>query len=70
MELIEHFDVSPANGEFYRCALTPRAGVDIRPLVFEQARLHGWTLRELTRSRQSLEDIFVRIIRGDKEETL
>jgi ABC-2 type transport system ATP-binding protein len=69
MELIEHFDVSPAEGEFHRCALTPRAGVDIRPLVFEQARARGWTLRELTRSRHTLEDIFVHVIRGDKEDS-
>ena len=68
MELIEHCDISPGEGEFFRCALTPRAGVDIRPLVFEQTRLHGWTLRELTRSQHTLEDIFVHIIRGDKEE--
>jgi ABC-2 type transport system ATP-binding protein len=69
MELIEHFDVSPAEGDFYRCALTPRNGVDIRPLVFEQVQSRGWTLRELTRSRHTLEDIFVQVIRGDKEES-
>jgi ABC-2 type transport system ATP-binding protein len=69
MELIEHFDISPAEGDFHRCALTPRAGVDIRPLVFEQARARGWTLRELTRSRHTLEDIFVHVIRGDKEDS-
>jgi ABC-type multidrug transport system ATPase subunit len=69
MELIEHFDIAPAEGDFYRCALTPRAGVDIRPLVFEQVRLHGWTLRELTRSRHTLEEVFVHVVRGDREET-
>ena len=68
MELIERFDISPSEGEYFRCALTPRAGVDIRPLVFEQVRLHGWTLRELTRSQHTLEDIFVHIIRGDQED--
>ena len=68
MDLIEHFDISPGEGEYSRCALTPRAGVDIRPLVFEQVRLHGWTLRELTRSRHTLEDIFVHVTRGDLEE--
>lgn len=68
MEFIEHYDIAPAEGEYHRCALTPRAGVDLRPLVFEQVRLHGWTLRELTRSQHTLEDIFVHIIRGDKEE--
>jgi ABC-2 type transport system ATP-binding protein len=70
MEWIEHFDVSPAEGEFFRCALTPRPGVDLRSLVFDTARAHGWTLRELTRSRHTLEDIFVQVIRSDKEETL
>lgn len=68
MELIEHFDISPADGEYQRCALTARAGVDLRPLVFEQVRLHGWTLKELRQSPHTLEDIFVHIIRGDKEE--
>ncbi len=70
MEWIEHFDVSPLDGDFCRCALTPRSGVDIRPLIFEQVRAQNWTLRELTRSRHTLEDIFVRIIRSDKEESL
>lgn len=70
MELIEHFDIAPAEGDFHRCALTPRAGVDIRPLIFEQARAKGWTLRELTRSRHTLEDIFVHVVRGDKEDSL
>ncbi|MBI2946359.1 MAG: ABC transporter ATP-binding protein, partial [Verrucomicrobia bacterium] len=68
MELIEHYDIAPSEGEYHRCALTPRAGVDIRPLVFEKVRLHGWTMRELKRSSHTLEDIFVHIIRGDKEE--
>jgi ABC-2 type transport system ATP-binding protein len=69
MEFIEHFDVSPAEGEFYRCALTPRNGIDIRPMIYQCVKEHGWALRELTRSRHSLEDVFVHIIRGDQEET-
>src|ERR1019366_9562721 len=27
---VEQFDVSPSDGEFFRCALTPRDGMDIR----------------------------------------
>ena len=65
---VQHFDISPVEGEFYRCALTPRPGLDARTLVFETAQAHGWPLRELTRSRHSLEDIFVNVIRADKEE--
>ncbi|NOS71679.1 MAG: ABC transporter ATP-binding protein, partial [Verrucomicrobia bacterium] len=49
MAEVEQYDVSPAQGEFHRCALTPRDGFDLRPLIYTMARLRGWTLRELTR---------------------
>jgi ABC-2 type transport system ATP-binding protein len=65
---IEHFDVSPAQGEYYRCALTPRDGLDLRPLVFDLVSQRGWALRELTRNRHSLEDIYVQVTRSDEEE--
>jgi ABC-2 type transport system ATP-binding protein len=68
MAEIAYSDVSPAEGEFVRCALTPRDGVDLRPLIFSLARERGWVLRELTRSRHSLEDIYVRVTRPDEEE--
>ena len=68
MAEIEQYDVSPAEGEYYRCALTPREGVDLRPDVFALVREKGWVLRELTRSRHSLEDIYVRITRPNEEE--
>ena len=69
MEWIEHFDVSPAEGEFHRCALTPRDGVDLRPIVFDRVRKEGWTMRELTRQKHTLEDIFVHITRPDREDS-
>ena len=65
---IEHFDIAPSEGEYLRCALTPRAGLDLRPLVFEQVRARGWALRELSRAHHSLEDIFLHITRPDAEE--
>jgi ABC-2 type transport system ATP-binding protein len=65
---IEQFDVSPAEGEFFRCALTPRDGADLRALVFSIVKDRGWALRELTRSRHSLEDIYVQVTRQDEEE--
>jgi ABC-2 type transport system ATP-binding protein len=68
MDGVVQFDVSPTEGEIFRCALTPRTGEDLRPLVFDTARTRGWKLRELTRSRQTLEDIFVQVIRADEEE--
>jgi ABC-2 type transport system ATP-binding protein len=68
MAEVDQFDVSPAEGEYFRCALTPRDGVDLRPIVFALVRERGWLLRELTRSRHSLEDIYVRVTRPDEEE--
>src|SRR5437867_1701282 len=56
MPEIEQFDVSPSAGQYFRCALTPRNGQDLRPKIFALARDRGWLLRELTRSRHSLED--------------
>jgi ABC-2 type transport system ATP-binding protein len=69
MAEVEQFDLSAAEGEYVRCALTARPGVDLRPQVYALACERGWKLRELSRSRYSLEDIFVRVTRTDGEET-
>jgi len=65
---IQHFDMAPAEGEYIRCSLTGRAGIDLRPYIFSLVCERGWQLRELTRSRHSLEDIFVQVTRPNKEE--
>jgi ABC-2 type transport system ATP-binding protein len=65
---IEQFDVSPSEGEFQRCVLTPRDGYDLRPAIFSLARERGWIMRELTRSRHSLEDIYVQVTRPTEAE--
>jgi ABC-2 type transport system ATP-binding protein len=68
MAEVEHFDVAAAEGEYLRCALTGRDGMDLRPLVFDLVRERGWGLRELTRQQHSLEDIFVHMTRPGEEE--
>jgi ABC-2 type transport system ATP-binding protein len=68
MPEIEQFNVSPAEGDYQRCALTPRAGHDLRPQIFSLVRERGWALRELTRNRHSLEDIYVQVTKPDEEE--
>jgi len=65
---IEQFDVSPCEGEFQRCALTPRDGYDLRPAIFSLGQERGWIIRELTRSRHSLEDIYVQVTKPTEEE--
>ena len=65
---VETFDITLAADEYFRCALTPRDGIDLRPLVFSLARERGWALRELTRSRHTLEDIYVQATKPPEEE--
>ena len=66
---IEHFNLSAVEGDYVRCALTARAGVDLRPLVYVLSCERQWPLRELSRSRHSLEDIFMRVTRLETEES-
>jgi len=67
MAEVEHHRILPAEGDFHRCALTPRDGEDLRPRVSALARARGWPLRELTRERHTLEDIFVHITRPEED---
>jgi ABC-2 type transport system ATP-binding protein len=48
--------------------LTGRRDIDLRSMVFDLAVERGWKVRELSRTRPSLEDIFVRLTRADREE--
>jgi ABC-2 type transport system ATP-binding protein len=65
---IQYFDIAPTEGEFMRCSLTPRDGMDIRPHIFALARERGWLLRELTRHRHTLEDIYLQVTKNDEDE--
>jgi ABC-2 type transport system ATP-binding protein len=65
---VDWFDIEPADGEYQRCGLKAHNGVDLRPLVYDLACRNGWPLRELTRRRHTLEDIFVRITRPAGED--
>ena len=65
---IESVDISASEGEFQRCVLVPQNGYDMRAAIYAVARERGWVLRELTRSRHSLEDIYVQITKPDEEE--
>jgi ABC-2 type transport system ATP-binding protein len=60
-------DVAPADGEFLRCTLMARDGEDLRPIVYDLAAQRGWKLRELTRGRHTLEEVFVKMTRDQEE---
>jgi ABC-2 type transport system ATP-binding protein len=65
---VEHVDVATIDGDFHRCSLTARNGIDLRPLIHEIVVQRGWRLRELTRGRHTLEDIFVKMTREREED--
>ncbi len=68
MPELESYDVTPAEDGYCHCALTPRDGADLRARVFALAVERGWRVRELTRSRHSLEDIYLQVTRPEEEE--
>jgi ABC-2 type transport system ATP-binding protein len=50
-----------------RVAVTPKPGEDPRERIYQAVATNGWTLRELTRTRTTLEDIFVQITHEEDE---
>ncbi|MEW6303195.1 MAG: ABC transporter ATP-binding protein [Verrucomicrobiota bacterium] len=70
MAEVEHFEIAASEGIYHRCALIPSSGVDIRPRIYQLVCERKWGLRELTRSRHTLEDIFLHLTRADREEEL
>lgn len=65
---VEEFDISPGEGNYWRCAITPRDGHDLRPVIFALAQENNWMLRELSRSRHSLEDIYMQVTQPAPED--
>lgn len=64
-----HADIFPVEGNYFRCVITPQAGAELRESIYRVAVENGWPLRELTRSRRTLEDIFVRATRNEGTES-
>ena len=68
MPEVTHFETAAVDAEYQRWALTPNDGVDLRPALFALAQARGWKLRELSRSRHTLEDIYVKVTTPGEEE--
>jgi ABC-2 type transport system ATP-binding protein len=65
---IASFESKAVDAEYQLWTLTPADGSDLRPAIFALAGERHWKLRELTRSRHSLEDIYLQVTRpGDEE---
>lgn len=65
---VESLDVQSLDGMYQRVTLSPKDGADLRLIVYEEMRDRRWPVRELTRGRRSLEDIFVHLTRGKVRE--
>jgi len=52
---------------FVQATVEPKPGADPREKIFQAAVASGWLLRELSRSRTTLEDIFVQVTREEDE---
>ncbi|HTI68683.1 MAG TPA: ATP-binding cassette domain-containing protein [Candidatus Limnocylindria bacterium] len=65
VEEIENLSIVPLEAGFNRAIITPMPGADLRLMISEQARSHGWAVQELTRRRHSLEDMFIHLTRKE-----
>jgi ABC-2 type transport system ATP-binding protein len=61
MPSVADFKVEDLKHGFLKCHLTAKDAVDLRPLLFEEIKRRGWTLRELTHQQPTLEDLFVQL---------
>ena len=52
-------------GDWTRCDIMSAPDTDVRAGLFEAVVQSGWALRELSAERQSLEEVFVALTRGD-----
>jgi len=59
--------VTPLENGYVRAEVEPKPGTDPRERIAQAAASSGWALRELSRSRTTLEDIFVHITREEDE---
>jgi ABC-2 type transport system ATP-binding protein len=68
MPEVAHYNISAAEGDFHRCALTPAGSQDLRPRIFALVVERGWKMRELSRVRHSLEEVYIRLTRPESDE--
>ena len=67
VEGVDSVNAKVLDDGYVRMAVTPKSGIDPREKIYQTAVSNGWTLRELSFTRTSLEDIFVQITREEDE---
>ncbi len=64
---VESLSAKGLNDGYVRLLVQPKGETDPREQIFRAVTAGGWTLRELSRARTTLEDIFVQITREEDE---
>jgi ABC-2 type transport system ATP-binding protein len=67
VEGVESIECRVGEDGLVRVTVQPKAGADPREAIYKLVAANGWTLRDLSRSRTSLEDIFVQVTREEDE---
>jgi ABC-2 type transport system ATP-binding protein len=68
MPELSHYTITAAEGDYHRCVLALAGSHDLRPKIFALVVERGWKLRELSRVRHSLEEVYIRLTRPESEE--
>jgi ABC-2 type transport system ATP-binding protein len=64
---VEAVDAKMIEDGYVRVSVTPNAGADPRERIYQTVADNGWVLRELVRTKTTLEDIFVQITHDEDE---
>jgi ABC-2 type transport system ATP-binding protein len=64
---VESVEVVMGADSVVEATLRPRGGADPREEIFKTVVRNGWSLRELSHTRTTLEDIFVQITREEDD---
>jgi ABC-2 type transport system ATP-binding protein len=67
VEGVEALTAKAGDDGLVRVEIVPEPGADPREEIYQIVASNGWTLRELSRARTTLEDIFVQITREEDE---
>ena len=68
MPELAHYTMTTAEGGYHRCTLMLTDSHDPRSKIFALVVERGWKLRELSRVRHSLEEVYIRLTRPESEE--
>ena len=64
---IDSLEVRQGEDDYLYLTIQPRAGTDPREAIYKAVVSNGWSLRELSKTRTTLEDIFVQITHEEDE---